>query len=161
MRAHLRFFKHVPATIIITPPPFDHSKLVTMDGEWCLIGSSNWDARSFRLNFEFDLECCDQQLTGKLDEIIDAKIARGPRTDGGRTACPSGVDATARCRGTPDDAVSLGSIWRCGGGQCRRMRRRRVACRFVGRQHDPHKIGQAAGLHLAHDARTVNFHRAR
>jgi cardiolipin synthase len=79
MRAHLRFFRHIAANIYVTPRPFDHSKLVTLDGEWCLIGSSNWDARSFRLNFEFDLECCDKDLTGALDRIIDAKIARGRR----------------------------------------------------------------------------------
>jgi cardiolipin synthase len=79
MRAHLRFFRHIAANIYVTPPPFDHSKLVTVDGEWCLIGSSNWDARSFRLNFEFDLECCDKDLAARLDQIIDAKIARGRR----------------------------------------------------------------------------------
>jgi cardiolipin synthase A/B len=79
MRAHLRFFKHIAVNLYITPLPFDHSKLVTMDGEWCLIGSSNWDARSFRLNFEFDLECCDPGLAGKLHAIIDAKIASGRR----------------------------------------------------------------------------------
>ncbi len=76
MYGHLRFFKHVAANIYLSPPPFDHSKLVTMDGEWSLIGSSNWDARSFRLNFEYDLECYDAGLNGALDAIIDAKIAR-------------------------------------------------------------------------------------
>jgi cardiolipin synthase len=75
MYGHLRFFKHIPANIYLSPPPFDHSKLMTMDGEWSLIGSSNWDARSFRLNFEYDLECYDPALTGALDAIIDAKIA--------------------------------------------------------------------------------------
>ena len=50
-----------------------------MDGQWCLIGSSNWDARSFRLNFEFDLECCDHDFAARLDAIIDAKIASGRR----------------------------------------------------------------------------------
>jgi cardiolipin synthase A/B len=77
MRAHLRFFRRIAVNLYTTPLPFDHSKLVTMDGEWCLIGSSNWDARSFRLNFEFDLECCDPGLAGQLDAIIDAKIAGG------------------------------------------------------------------------------------
>jgi cardiolipin synthase len=77
MLGHLRFFRHVPATIITTPPPFDHSKLCTIDGEWSLIGSSNWDARSFRLNFEFDLEVTDQTLTEKLDALIDRRIATG------------------------------------------------------------------------------------
>jgi cardiolipin synthase len=77
MRGHLRFFRHIRACFITTPPPFDHSKLCTVDGEWSLIGSSNWDARSFRLNFEFDLEITDRELTGRLDALIDEKIARG------------------------------------------------------------------------------------
>jgi len=54
---------------------------VTLDGEWSLIGSSNWDARSFRLNFEYDLECYDAAFTGALDAIIDAKIARAHKLD--------------------------------------------------------------------------------
>lgn len=77
MRGHLRFFRHVRARIITTPPPFDHTKLCTVDGEWSLIGSSNWDARSFRLNFEFDLEVTDPTLTAELDALIDARIATG------------------------------------------------------------------------------------
>jgi cardiolipin synthase len=48
-----------------------------VDGQWSLIGSSNWDARSFRLNFEFDLEILDQELTAKLDTMIDERIAKG------------------------------------------------------------------------------------
>jgi cardiolipin synthase len=79
MRGHLRFFRHVKACIIATPPPFDHSKLCTVDGEWALIGSSNWDARSFRLNFEFDLECTGRDLVARIDAVIDGKIARGKR----------------------------------------------------------------------------------
>ena len=50
-----------------------------MDDAWCLIGSSNWDARSLRLNFEFDLECYDADLTRRIDAVIDAKIARASR----------------------------------------------------------------------------------
>jgi cardiolipin synthase len=81
MRAHLRFFSHIAANVYTTPLPFDHSKLCTVDGSWSLIGSSNWDARSFRLNFEFDLECYDPALTKELDTLIDAKIARAKRLD--------------------------------------------------------------------------------
>ena len=77
MRGHLRFFRYIRATVIATPPPFDHTKLCTVDGEWSLIGSSNWDARSFRLNFEFDLEVTDRGLTTALDALIDARIATG------------------------------------------------------------------------------------
>jgi cardiolipin synthase len=58
-----------------TPPPFDHSKLFVVDGAWSLIGSTNWDARSLRLNFEYNLECYDRGLASRLDSIIDGKIA--------------------------------------------------------------------------------------
>ncbi len=81
MRGHLRFFRHVHADVYLSPQPFDHSKLVVMDGYWSLIGSSNWDARSLRLNFEFDLECYDRDLAGKLDAIIDAKLAGARKLD--------------------------------------------------------------------------------
>jgi cardiolipin synthase len=77
MRGHLRFFRYVRAKVIATPPPFDHTKLCTVDGEWSLIGSSNWDARSFRLNFEFDLEIIDRDFTARLDALIDSRIASG------------------------------------------------------------------------------------
>jgi cardiolipin synthase A/B len=100
MYGHLRFFKHIAANIYLSPPPFDHSKLMTMDGEWSLIGSSNWDARSFRLNFEYDLECYDSRLTGELDAIIDAKIARAQKLSYAElAACPVPIrlrDAAAR-----------------------------------------------------------------
>jgi cardiolipin synthase len=59
-----------------TPPPFDHTKLMTVDGNWSLIGSSNWDPRSLRLNFEFNLEGYDAGFAGRLDAIVDEKIAR-------------------------------------------------------------------------------------
>lgn len=55
--------------------PFDHSKLFVVDGAWSLIGSTNWDARSLRLNFEYNLECYDRALATRLDAIIDGKIA--------------------------------------------------------------------------------------
>src|SRR5208282_4007740 len=41
--------------IWLTPPPFDHSKLMIVDGHWVLLGSANWDARSLRLNFELNV----------------------------------------------------------------------------------------------------------
>jgi cardiolipin synthase len=79
VRAHLRFFGNANADIHLGPLPFDHSKLMTVDGEWCLVGSSNWDARSLRLNFEFDIECYDSALTAAIDALIDRKIARARR----------------------------------------------------------------------------------
>ncbi len=58
----------------LSPPPFDHSKLMVVDDVWSLLGSANWDTRSFRLNFEFNVECYDADLAGKLNQIVNAKI---------------------------------------------------------------------------------------
>ena len=60
-----------------TPPPFDHTKLMVVDRAWILLGSSNWDARSFRLNFEFDLEVYDPVLGAALDDLAAERIASG------------------------------------------------------------------------------------
>jgi len=60
----------------LTPPPFDHSKIMLVDGCWALVGSANWDSRSLRLNFEFNLECYDLQLAQQLDALIEAKLSR-------------------------------------------------------------------------------------
>ena len=59
--------------IFYTPPPFDHTKLLVIDGVWALIGSTNWDARSLRLNFEFNVECYDEAFAAKLNELIKEK----------------------------------------------------------------------------------------
>ena len=42
--------------IFYQPPPFAHTKLFVVDDRYALVGSSNWDARSLRLNFELQLE---------------------------------------------------------------------------------------------------------
>lgn len=63
----------------LTPPPFDHTKLMLVDDAWALVGSGNWDPRSLRLNFEFNVECYDRALTGRLSEIVQEKIARSRR----------------------------------------------------------------------------------
>lgn len=60
----------------LTPPPFDHSKLMIVDGAWTLLGSSNWDPRSLRLNFEFNVECYDSQLAACLEALIQGKLAK-------------------------------------------------------------------------------------
>ncbi len=59
----------------LTPPPFDHTKLMVVDDAWSLFGSANWDPRSLRLNFEFNVECYDVELAQQLKSLIDEKIA--------------------------------------------------------------------------------------
>lgn len=55
--------------------PFDHSKLLTVDGAWSYVGSSNLDPRSLRLNFELDTEVYDHGIATWVGDRIDGKIA--------------------------------------------------------------------------------------
>jgi len=64
--------------IWLTPPPFDHSKLMIVDGHWVLFGSANWDARSLRLNFELNVESYGREFASEMTKIIDLKL-RGAR----------------------------------------------------------------------------------
>jgi cardiolipin synthase A/B len=64
--------------IWLTPPPFDHSKLMIVDGHWVLLGSANWDARSLRLNFELNVEGYGREFAGQMGKIIQEKL-RGAR----------------------------------------------------------------------------------
>lgn len=52
------------------PPPFRHSKVMVVDGVWSLIGSANWDIRSFRLNFEICVELYDEALAVALAAFV-------------------------------------------------------------------------------------------
>jgi cardiolipin synthase len=58
-----------------SPGTFDHSKLMTIDRAWSLIGSANWDTRSLRLNFELDVECYDPGISGAIEDCLLARRA--------------------------------------------------------------------------------------
>ncbi len=53
---------------------FDHSKLMTIDGAWSYVGSSNMDPRSLRLNFELDMEIYCRNIAQDVGQRIDAEI---------------------------------------------------------------------------------------
>lgn len=61
--------------VYLSPPPFDHTKLLLIDDLWALVGSTNWDPRSLRLNFEFNVECYSPPLVSQLHTFVDQKIA--------------------------------------------------------------------------------------
>jgi cardiolipin synthase A/B len=65
----------------MTPPPFDHTKLMVVDGVWSLLGSANWDPRSLRLNFELQVECFDAALAARLEAIAAARMGRARRLE--------------------------------------------------------------------------------
>jgi cardiolipin synthase len=73
-RAQIRPLLDAGCRLWHAPPPFDHSKLMTVDAAWSLVGSANWDLRSLRLNFELNLEAYDEGFSAGLERVIDAKL---------------------------------------------------------------------------------------
>lgn len=67
--------------VYLSDPPFDHTKLILVDNAWSLVGSTNLDPRSLRLNFEFNVECYSQELAQDLSKIIDEKRQHAVRLD--------------------------------------------------------------------------------
>ncbi|MCA9244281.1 MAG: cardiolipin synthase [Phycisphaerales bacterium] len=53
-----------------------HSKLVTVDDRWFLLGSANMDIRSFKLNYELTAVVYHSEQTRELADAIDDYIAR-------------------------------------------------------------------------------------
>jgi cardiolipin synthase len=51
--------------------------LMIVDGCWVLLGSANWDSRSLRLNFEYNLECYDEDLAQRADKLAEMKRKTG------------------------------------------------------------------------------------
>ncbi len=54
--------------------PFDHTKLMVVDNYWVFFGSTNWDPRSLRLNFEFNVECYDRDLAASMAALVKNRI---------------------------------------------------------------------------------------
>ncbi|WP_422011609.1 phospholipase D-like domain-containing protein [Reyranella sp.] len=67
-RVPLRPLIEAGCRIWMMPAPFDHSKLMTIDDSWSFIGSANWDTRSFRLNFELNVELHDADFARQIVE---------------------------------------------------------------------------------------------
>ncbi len=86
--------------IFLSPPPFDHTKLMLVDNGWSLLGSTNWDPRALRLNFEFNVECYDPGLNAQLSKLIDQTVSRSREVsfeDVERRGIPTRLlDGTAR-----------------------------------------------------------------
>ena len=53
---------------------FVHTKLLIVDERWILFGSANMDRRSFRLNFEFNVDAYDTALAARLSTWVDSLL---------------------------------------------------------------------------------------
>lgn len=73
--AHLEEVVKMGCQVWRTRGPFDHSKLISVNNEWAYVGSSNLDPRSFRLNFEIDMEVYGPSLACWIEAHINTHIA--------------------------------------------------------------------------------------
>lgn len=76
MRAELPRLLEAGLDVRGVPPPFDHSKLLVVDGVWGAVGSTNWDARSLRLNFELMVELWGAAAAVPLVRTFEAALQR-------------------------------------------------------------------------------------
>ncbi len=66
--------------VFYQPPPFVHTKYLLIDRGYALVGSSNLDPRSLRLNFEFNLEVYDDATGDALARHFEAAQRRSRPT---------------------------------------------------------------------------------
>ena len=60
-------------------PRMLHTKALLVDDDLALVGSANFDHRSFRLNFEVCLMFRDEQVAADLARLIEGEFASAPR----------------------------------------------------------------------------------
>jgi cardiolipin synthase A/B len=53
-----------------------HAKTITIDGQWSLVGTANFDTRSLFLNFEVGVAVYDERIAAQLEEMFEADVAR-------------------------------------------------------------------------------------
>jgi cardiolipin synthase A/B len=64
-------------------PSMVHAKIMVVDGMWSVVGSTNWDNRSFGLNDEVNLVTLDAGLAQQLKSQFDQDITRAKRVEYG------------------------------------------------------------------------------
>ena len=73
LRCGVRLFEY-PHTLL-------HQKIMTVDGVWTAIGSSNFDDRSFETNDEISMSIADKALAERLDAIFERYVPRAQEVE--------------------------------------------------------------------------------
>ena len=81
MGAHMAPLLEAGCSIRAVAPPFNHAKIMTIDGGWALIGSANMDVRSLRLNFEANMEVYDAAFVRRIEDALDGLRTHGVTLD--------------------------------------------------------------------------------
>lgn len=62
-------------------PTMMHVKAMMVDGAWCVIGTANFDNRSFELNDELTVGIQDRRLAGELTKDFEADMTKSTKLD--------------------------------------------------------------------------------
>jgi cardiolipin synthase len=73
LRLGVRLFEY-PHTLL-------HQKIMTVDGCWSAVGSTNFDDRSFDTNDEITLGILDAGVAAKFDAIFEKYVQRAREVD--------------------------------------------------------------------------------
>jgi cardiolipin synthase len=60
-------------------PSMIHAKILCVDGLWGVVGSTNFDNRSFGINDEVNLAVCDAAFAEQLDQDMTGDVAQSRR----------------------------------------------------------------------------------
>jgi cardiolipin synthase A/B len=67
LKAGAKIYEYKPAMI--------HTKSLVIDGQWCVVGSTNFDHRSFSINDECNLASCNTDFAARLREDFARDLA--------------------------------------------------------------------------------------
>ena len=71
VKAGVEFYEYQPSML--------HAKLLTIDGNWTVVGSTNFDHRSFSLNDEVNLAVFDQEITRRIENDFQQDLQQSER----------------------------------------------------------------------------------
>jgi cardiolipin synthase A/B len=71
LKSGAEIYEYTPAMI--------HAKLMVVDGEWCVMGSTNLDHRSFGLNDEVNVAALDPALASRIESDFEQDLSKARR----------------------------------------------------------------------------------
>jgi cardiolipin synthase len=77
-RLYGELLKH-GAQIYEYQPAMMHAKIMVVDSLWSVVGSTNFDSRSFGLNDEVNLAACDETLAARLEHDFQGDLVESKR----------------------------------------------------------------------------------
>ncbi len=73
--SYLEYLEEVGIKVFRYTKGFMHHKIILVDQLYCMVGTANFDNRSFRLNFEITMVLADQDFTAQVAAMLEQDMA--------------------------------------------------------------------------------------